>query len=182
MCVLRQMHLVSIRVFQVRQFVKLDGSHTLLKQCNCIILSLQLSHYPSAVFMFSIIGCIFILVVGGYLGNGTIGPIPRSLQLGLSRGVSTQVSWCFCYCRQLQSWYIVYRFFLSLTTTTHPWNTSLHCVQLLLDLTNCSVIYWQGNLSCLQLDSLRIVTNLWISAYHHPQTCSHCFVSLVSTW
>ena len=34
-------------------------------------------------------------MVGGYLGNGTIGPIPRSLQLGLSRGVSTQVSCCF---------------------------------------------------------------------------------------
>ena len=45
--------------------------------------------------MFSIIGCIFNLVVGGYLGNGTIGPIPRSLQLGLSRGVSTQVSAVF---------------------------------------------------------------------------------------
>ena len=44
------------------------------------------------MFVFSIIGCIFITVVGGYLGNGTIGPIPRSLQLGLSRGVSTQVS------------------------------------------------------------------------------------------
>lgn len=31
------------------------------------------------------------VVGGGYLSNGTIGPIPRSLQLGLSRGVSTQV-------------------------------------------------------------------------------------------
>ena len=69
-----------------------NGSHAITKAVTHFICHFSCIHYPISCFLFSIIGCIFIAVVGGYLGNGTIGPIPRSLH-GLSRGVSTQVSW-----------------------------------------------------------------------------------------
>ena len=104
----------------------------LLSPSAVVVMILQL-----LVVLFSL----FAIVVGGYLGNGTIAPIPRSLQLGLSRGVTSQVC-CKAVFLLLHGRNLLFtvctmpRSYLSRTITTHLWNSSVHYVQPQLGLTS----------------------------------------------
>ena len=79
-----------VKVFQqVRYFVSVNDfpSVYFVSAAESLILS--------AVFVDLFCDWLFVFcltVVGGYLGNGTITPIPRALPLGLSKGVPSQVT------------------------------------------------------------------------------------------